>query len=241
MKETKLIVCADDAGLSPSTDEAILRCCTEGVVRTVSVVAGGPTAADFLACAANEIVEVGLHVNLTEGLALAGPAPTLTDAGGCFRSGKEEFWRRADELDPGEVAREVAAQWAWLCDRARPAHINGHNHVHVFAAVRAALPTGCRARVPADPGLPDAVFSRATDAPCHFTGYDFSLEPTEAVFLRSVRASLTEFMVHPGARPGSAFTEAAERDRETEVLCSAALRDALDARGIELACFGDVA
>jgi len=238
MKGTRLVVCADDAGLAPSTDDAILRCCNEGIVRSVSVVAGGATADDFVARAG---VEVGLHVNLTEGRALAGPAPTLTDSDGCFRYEKREFWRHADELDPGEVAREVAAQWAWLCARAKPAHVNGHNHVHVFAPVRAALPAGCRVRVPADPRLPAEVFARATDPPCHFTGHEFCLTPTAAVFLRSVRAPLTDFMVHPGARPGSAFTEAAERDRETEVLCSTALREALDGRGIELNRFGDLA
>jgi len=239
MTGTKLVVCADDAGLARSTDDAILRCCREGIVRTVSVIAGGPTAEEFLERAAG--IEVGLHVNLTEGPALTGAAPTLTDRDGVFRGGKTEAWARLDQFDPDEVAREVAAQWEWLCTRARPRHVNGHNHVHVFRPVREALPESCHVRVPSDPGLPEVITSRVRGGSCHFTGHDFCVDPTERVFLRSVREPWTEFMVHPGTRPGAAFTEAPERDRETDVLCSLALRAALDARGIELACFGDLA
>ena len=107
MTGTKLVVCADDAGLARSTDDAILFCCKEGIVRSVSVVAGGPTAEEFLERAAG--IEVGLHLNLTEGPALAGPAPTLTDAAGVFRGGKTGAWARIDQSDPAEVAREVTA------------------------------------------------------------------------------------------------------------------------------------
>jgi predicted glycoside hydrolase/deacetylase ChbG (UPF0249 family) len=138
------------------------------------------------------------------------------------------------------VAREVQAQWSWLRERARPAHVNGHNHVHVFDVVRAALPD-CRVRVPCDPGLPAPIVGRAVGPGCHFTGHAFGIDPSEQVFLDSLAAPATEFMVHPGTRPGTAFTEAEARDRETDVLCSPSLRAALDRRGVRLCGFGEMA
>ncbi|MHC4340529.1 MAG: ChbG/HpnK family deacetylase, partial [Planctomycetota bacterium] len=45
---SRLIVSADDGGLAANSDSSILRCASEGVVRSISVVAGGPTAEEFL-------------------------------------------------------------------------------------------------------------------------------------------------------------------------------------------------
>ena len=247
---------ADDAGFHADQDAAILRCAGAGLVRAATVVANGPTAAAFVAVAAGAGLDLGLHVNLTEGEALAGPHRTLTDAAGRF-PGKAVAWRRACEgrLDPGEVRREVVAQWERVRELGgEPTHVDGHNHAHLFPAVRAVLQElawglyvrAPRAPFPADLPKDCAAWAGEVGAPwkCadHFAGYAFAADPTGEVFLASLddRAAVTEFMVHPGARPGTAFTRSDARDRETEALCSAPLLREVEARGYRVCSFAEV-
>ncbi|MCK6459747.1 MAG: ChbG/HpnK family deacetylase [Planctomycetes bacterium] len=241
-----LVVNADDAGFDRATDDAILRC--SRIARSASVAVNGPTAAEFVARAQG--IALGIHVNLTEGAAVAGPARTLTDGEGRFL-GKEELWDRARRggLDPSEARREVRAQW----ERGemlgiRATHVDGHNHVHVIPAVREALPRHVYVRVPLDraPAPPFLHLPWAADARGRrldrFTGYRFAAEPTAEVFLASLEglSGSVEFMVHPGARAGTAFVSSPDRDRETEVLSSPALADELRRRGVRVVSYADL-
>jgi predicted glycoside hydrolase/deacetylase ChbG (UPF0249 family) len=242
-----LVVNADDAGFHRATDDAILRC--SRIVRSATVAVNGATAAEFVARAKG--LDLGIHVNLTEGPSLAGPHRTLTDDEGRFRWRKEELWDRArkGELDPLEIRREVRAQWErGLALGIRASHADGHNHVHVIPAVREALPKDIFVRVPLDrvPPPPFLHLPWAADArgrrTDRFTGYRFAEEPSAATFLESLEGAsgATEFMVHPGARPGSPFTSSPARDREAEVLSSAALADELAKRGVRVVAFRDL-
>ncbi len=259
----RLVVNADDAGLDPATDAAILQCARHGIVRCASVVAGGPTAPTFVEQAMRIGLDLGLHINLTEGIAVAGPAPTLTDAGGRFQGPKAVFWSRAAAaaLDPDEVRTEVRAQWERLCSLGvEPSHVDGHNHAHVHPAVLEAL-TECAnelwLRVPHDresapesrPAYPPA-FAAWSRKPAgswrrleRFTGFDFSRKPAIGVFLSSLppAASDVEFMVHPGRRSGSAFASSELRERETHTLCSPSLALQLEALGWQVTCFRELA
>ncbi len=242
-----LVVNADDAGFDRATDDAILRC--GRIVKSASVAVNGATAAEFVARARG--LDLGIHVNLTEGMSLKGPHRTLTDGEGRFAHRKEEFWSRArrGELDPHEIRREVRAQW----ERGealgiRATHVDGHNHVHVIPAVREALPRDVYVRVPLDraPAPPFVHLPWAADArgrrADRFTGYRFAEEPSAEVFLESLDGlqGAVEFMVHPGSRPGSPFTSSPARDRETDVLSSAALADELARRGVRVVSFADL-
>jgi len=253
-----LVVNADDGGFADGKDDAILRCARAGLVKSVSVIANGETTAAFVGRARDAGLDLGLHVNLTEGRPLAAQGKSLTDAGGMF-PGKGEAWRRAaaDELDAGAVRREVTAQWERLTALGvAPTHVDGHNHVHLFPAVSevlAELAAGLWVRVPCDPVLPEdlnpafAAWTRELSGPWKrtdcFVGYGFARDPTPDVFLRCVAepARVTEFMVHPGVREGTPFSCSPRRDRETEVLCSASLRRELESRGFVLASFAGVA
>jgi chitin disaccharide deacetylase len=242
-----LVVNADDAGFDRATDDAILRC--SRIARSASVAVNGATAAEFVARAQG--IALGIHVNLTEGMAVAGPLATLTDGEGRFRWGKDEFWDRArrGEIDPREVKREVRAQW----ERGeklgiRATHVDGHNHVHVIPAVREALPKDVYVRVPLDraPAPPFLHLPWAADArgrrTDRFTGYRFAAEPSVETFLGSLEglSGTVEFMVHPGTRRGTAFVASPDRDRETEVLSSPALADELVRRGVRVVSFADL-
>jgi predicted glycoside hydrolase/deacetylase ChbG (UPF0249 family) len=256
-----VVVVADDAGLAASSDDAIVRCVRAGIVRNVSLFANGDTAAELAGRAMVLGACVGLHVNLTQGVALAGPSPTLTDGAGRFL-GKQEVWRRAvaGALDPAAVRREVRAQWERVGEfGVRPTHVDGHNHVHVLAAVRDALrecAAGLWFRAPRDgdpppadlPGLPGELgrWSSAPDGPWRFadafSGFRFSREPTAEVLLASLEggAHVTELMVHPGARPGSPFTSSPLRERECGVLCDPALAGTIARLGLRVASFAEL-
>ena len=250
-----LIVNADDGGLAQSTDDAILKCAAAGILKSATVVANGPTTDRFVQAALAQGLDLGLHINLTQGRALAGPHESLTDRDGVFRP-KGAVWRRAEagELVASAVRKEVAAQWERLCALGvRPSHVDGHNHVHLFPACRGVLeelarglwvraPLGRRAG-PAD--LPPVVrtWGEAMRGPWkttdRFTGYAFCEEPTAEVFLSSLEdgARVTEFMVHPGAREGSPHCSSELRDREADILCSVFLDREIDRRGFRTVSF----
>jgi predicted glycoside hydrolase/deacetylase ChbG (UPF0249 family) len=255
----QLLINADDAGFAASTDTAILACAAAGVLRCASVAANGATAATFVARARDLGIDLGLHLNLTEGRPLAGPHRTLTGADGRFIGDKRELWRRAGAgaLDPAEIAAETRAQWQRLLDlSASPSHADGHNHVHLFPAaaqVLVQLEPRPWCRVPLDRGQPPgdfvapfATWARAlAGAAPHvegFTGDAFSGQPCVDVLLASLppEAVTIELMVHPGARPGSPFVASPDRDREAAVLADPALRAALERRGFAAARFVDL-
>lgn len=252
---TWLVVNADDGGLAASTDAAILRCAREGIVRATSVVATGATAADFVPAARAAGLDVGLHVNLTQGRPLT-RCPSLTGPEGTFLA-KGELWRRAEagHVDDAEIRAEVAAQrerFAALGGEA--SHVDGHNHVHLLPAVQEALGGwDVWVRVPLERGgqpayLPTVFtpWARRLEGPAKrtdgFAGYAFCEDPCEEVFLASLAADarVIEFMVHPGARRGSPFASSPRREREVETLCAPGLRAELERRGMQLAGFREV-
>jgi len=250
--EAVLVVNADDGGLADSSDDAILRCAAAGVLRSATVVANGPTAARFVERARAAGLALGLHVNLTQGRALAGPCRTLTDDRGLFDRDKRAVWERAaaGRLDPNGVAVEVRAQLDRLgALGAAVDHVDGHNHVHLFPAVQDALPAGIRVRAPErwPPRFPRVfeAWARAARArfatPPAFAGFAFCRTPNRAVFLEEAAAAGvdTEFMVHPGRRPGTPFTDSPCREAEADVLCAPGLAEALRARSLRPGVFGD--
>ncbi|MBI3269054.1 MAG: ChbG/HpnK family deacetylase [Planctomycetes bacterium] len=173
-----LVVNADDAGVDAARNEGIIEAFERGLVRSASALVNFPAFDEIAAFArARHDFGLGLHFNLSEGTPLASGHRTLVGSDGRFQ-GKEEFWRLAEagELEPEEVAAELAAQWArFLASGLTPTHLDGHHHAHVsppaVAALAEAAPMGLRwirlplevhARRPANradtpPGTGDAV------------------------------------------------------------------------------------
>jgi predicted glycoside hydrolase/deacetylase ChbG (UPF0249 family) len=135
-----VVVHADDLGLSPAASRGILRAHHEGVVTSTSLLANLPGAEEGATLARQApALEVGLHLNLTEGRPLT-DARSLTSPDGAFRPLRAQLLALLfSRTDADEVAREVEAQLA----RARAlglsiTHLDGHQHVHVFGDARAA-------------------------------------------------------------------------------------------------------
>ncbi len=160
MTPKRVIVSADDFGLSESVNEAVERACRDGVLTTASLMVAGAAAADAVRRARRlPQLRVGLHLVVVEGPAV-GPAPGLVDAAGQFpsnqlRLGVDYFFR------PGvrqRLAAEIRAQFAaFAATGLRLDHANAHKHMHLHPTVgRLLLEAGAEhglpaVRIPAEP------------------------------------------------------------------------------------------
>jgi predicted glycoside hydrolase/deacetylase ChbG (UPF0249 family) len=140
----RLVVNADDLGLSALVNEGIEATVQAGVVTSASLMVNTPGFDDAVRRAhALGSLGVGLHFNLTTGASVAPAASvrSLLDGAGCFLP-LAGLLRRAlgGRVRPDEVRVEADAQFARL--RAAgivPTHADSHRHVHAFPAMRGAL------------------------------------------------------------------------------------------------------
>jgi chitin disaccharide deacetylase len=139
--DRRIIVNADDLGLSPSVNTAIFEVFRAGNLSSATMMASMPGTLD----AAERVKDhpalaVGLHFALTEAQALGGRS-TLTDGEGRLqdRSTLMKAVYRG-RVDPADIARELTAQ----LDRLRelgidPVHVDSHQHVHMAPKVFRAM------------------------------------------------------------------------------------------------------
>jgi hypothetical protein len=144
----KLIVSADDFGLSEGLNQAVEEAHLHGLVSSTSVLVNGP-ASPAVAEASKRCADLdfGLHVNLTLGRPVSEPntVPTLVDSSGSFR---RDVVRRAwlRQVRPEEVFREVRAQVSRLVELGvRPVHWDSHQNVAYSPALVRPIAAACRA------------------------------------------------------------------------------------------------
>ena len=159
----RLIVAADDFGLSPAVNAGILRAHREGILSETSLMMRGAAMADAVALArATPSLGVGLHLTLLQGhcTAPASEIPLLVDADGRFSD--NPVWTGIRYFFvPGireQLRREISAQLDAFAATGLPlSHVDGHLTIHMQPTVMAVLLElapryGIRAlRVPRDP------------------------------------------------------------------------------------------
>lgn len=165
----RLIVNADDFGLTAGVNRAIVEAHTRGIVTSSTLMASGPAFEDAVRLAKTvPRLSVGCHVVLIDGEPVcdANLLPSITQkkaAGSRFRDGLKSFAARAltGVLTAGEIEMEVTAQIRKLQSVGIPvSHLDTHKHTHLFPAVlrpvlRAARACGVRAiRNPFGPRKP---------------------------------------------------------------------------------------
>ena len=137
----RLIVNADDFGLTTSVSEGVIDAFRNKQVSSTTLLVNTPGTEEAVGLAEqNPGPGVGLHFNLTEGRPLTS-AESLTDENG-------QFWSRGQLLrkiltravSPADITSEFIAQ----LDRAEdlgitPTHIDSHQHVHMAPAVFAPM------------------------------------------------------------------------------------------------------
>ena len=140
-KATKLIVTADDFGLSTQVNEAVELGHRDGILSAASLMVGAPAREDAVR-RARELPElgVGLHVTLLDGRPVLPPSdiPGLVGPNGRFFTDPIRFGM-ALYFSP-ELRRQARAEIEAQFQRFRETgleldHINGHKHFHLHPVV----------------------------------------------------------------------------------------------------------
>lgn len=223
----QLIVNADDFGLSTGVNRAIVECHVNGVVTSASLMVTGDAVDDAVElAAAHPGLSVGLHWDVL---------------------GEEEVEREFDTRDGGAVRAELARQldeFRRLLGR-EPTHVDSHRHVHrephVFPIVRALVESL---------GVPLRGDGRVVFVGGFYAQWEWGVTQLEYVgvpFLQrllrdEVGEGWTELSCHPGYVPDDCtWVYGSERTAEVATLTDPRIRATLDALGITLAGFSDVA
>ena len=153
---TRLIVNADDFGLTPGVNRAILELHRAGVLSSATLMARAPATDEAIALArATPTLGVGCHVVLIDGEPVlpARSLPTLVNPRtGRFHPTLGAFLMRlfAGRIRAAEIEAEAAAQIRLLQGNGLTlTHIDSHKHTHMFppvlrAVLRAAGKAGIR-------------------------------------------------------------------------------------------------
>ncbi len=163
----RLIVNADDFGLTAGVNRAIAEAHTHGIVTSSTLMATGPAFEDAVSRAKQlPRLSVGCHALLIDGEPVLDTPqlPTLIASHAAkarFRDGLKSFAARAltGRMDSGEIEAETAAQIRKIQSAGLTvSHVDSHKHTHLFPAVlrpllRAARACGVHAvRNPFGPG-----------------------------------------------------------------------------------------
>ena len=141
----KLIVNADDFGLTPGVNRSVIELRQAGALSSATLMATAEFFDDAVALAkANPALEVGCHVQLVDGNAALPPAeiPSLCPDGKGLRPSLGRF---AADLYLGRIrASEIEAEAAAQIRRVQAAglsvsHLDTHKHTHLFPKVLAPL------------------------------------------------------------------------------------------------------
>jgi hopanoid biosynthesis associated protein HpnK len=140
-----LIVNADDFGLAAGTNAGVAQAFDHGLVRSASLLAGAPAAAEAARlAAARPGLGVGVHLALTQVAPVlpAAQVPSLIGGGEHFLSGPRQFAQRllAGRIVRGEILAEFVAQLERARDLGiRISHVDSHQHLHLLPVVRNAF------------------------------------------------------------------------------------------------------
>jgi len=141
----QLIINADDFGLSPGVNRAVIKGWRDGVLTSASLMVGAPAFAEAVELAReNPGLQVGLHLTLAQGRSVVAHRgfPCLTDREGFFpadpvMAGMRMFFLRALRR---QIQAEIEGQIARFLDTGLPlSHIDGHLNMQMHPTVFAIL------------------------------------------------------------------------------------------------------
>ena len=228
----KLIVNADDFGLSTGVNDGIIESAEKGILTSASLMVRQSAAFEAAAYARRGgHISVGLHLDFGEWV---------------YRNG--EWVPRYSVVsfqDESAVAEELArqlSQFETLVGR-KPTHLDSHQHVHRQDPLRS-MATEAAAKL----GVPLRDVTPGVHYCGDFYGQDADEQPLPNALnlqnLTSILASLpsgiTELGCHPGYDDKLATVYRHERAIEVRVLCTPNLREILCQMDISLCSFADV-
>ncbi|HKV03875.1 MAG TPA: ChbG/HpnK family deacetylase [Candidatus Acidoferrales bacterium] len=139
MTRARLIVNADDFGMSRGITDGVILAHRYGYLTSASLMVNMPAAEYAVARLANATaLGVGVHLNICQGRPIlpAREVPSLVDADGRFHPPpvmirKLWTWQAAGR----EIEAEFRAQIRWAKDHGvLPTHADSHHHLHIYPA-----------------------------------------------------------------------------------------------------------
>ena len=208
----RLIVNADDFGLSEGVNRGIIEAHAHGIVTSASLMVRWPAAAEATSLAGvNPALAVGLHVDLADAAAVT-----------------------------FEVSSQVE-RFVRLVGRP-PTHIDSHQHVHNDPVVRPIVArVGRTLGVPVRGTTPDAAYCGSfygQDGRGFAVPEAITVESLVAI-IADLPDGVTELACHAGFGDALDTTYRDERARELAALCDPRARAALETHRVELISFAD--
>ncbi|MGH8145362.1 MAG: hopanoid biosynthesis-associated protein HpnK [Rhodanobacteraceae bacterium] len=262
----RLIITADDFGLHEAVNEAVELGYRDGVLQAASLMIAAPAATDAITRARRlRGLAVGLHLVLTDGLALLPPPqiPDLVDTRGVFRNAMVTDAFRIFLLPRvrRQLAAEIRSQFeAFRASGLRLDHVNVHKHFHLHPTILSLVLSigaefGVNAmRLPAEPGMPlwlrpwIALMRRRLDqAGIIHNDHVFGIrrsgamdEPALLAILRDLPDGISEVYLHPAIDDGLAASMSGYRHAdELAGLLSQRVRAAISERCLLCRGFSD--
>jgi predicted glycoside hydrolase/deacetylase ChbG (UPF0249 family) len=137
----RLIVNADDFGLTEHVNRGILDAHRSGVVTSATILANGMAFESAVAASKRfHRLGIGVHLNLTEGMPVADASHirTLVDRGGRLHMTPARLWAgiATGQVSLSDIEVELRAQVMKVIRAGiQPTHFDGHKHVHVLPRV----------------------------------------------------------------------------------------------------------
>ncbi|MCM3735420.1 chitin disaccharide deacetylase [Bacillus cytotoxicus] len=134
----RLIVNADDFGLTRGVNYGIIDAHVNGLVNSATVMMNMPAVEHAVQLAKEyKTLGVGVHLVLTAGKPLLSDVPSLVKEDGSFHSHSTV---REGNIDPDAAEREWTAQIEkFLSYGLTPTHLDSHHHVHALPILRDVL------------------------------------------------------------------------------------------------------
>jgi chitin disaccharide deacetylase len=217
----RLVVNADDFGLSDGVNAGILRAHREGIVTSASLMVRAPGAQQAVeGAAAHPELTVGLHVDLGE---------WFQDASGDWQARYTVVDTRDEAAVVAELDRQVE-RFRELVGR-DPTHMDSHQHVHRSEPARSAMGVVAkRLRIPL-----------RHHGQVRYCGAFYGAGAIGPAALVSIIDGLpegtTELGCHPAAAVHPRWDYAHERRTELASLCDPSVRVAIDRAGVRLCSF----
>jgi len=137
----KLIVHADDFGLSKEINKGIIFAHTNGILTSTSIMACGP-AFDHAVQLVKEVssLDVGVHLTVIEERPLLSPlrVPSLVSTDGRFHPHAKDFFKRyiMKRISLEEIRLEFTKQIEKVLDNGIDiTHIDSHQHIHILPGI----------------------------------------------------------------------------------------------------------
>ena len=229
----KVIVNADDFGLSRGVNRGIIEAHERGILTSTSFMVRQPAAEEAAEYArANPALGVGLHVDLGEWVCIRGHWMLRYEVVKI----DDKFPRFLDEI------RRQLDRFRALVGR-EPSHIDSHQHFHRKEPVRSGL-----YRIAEELALPLREMTPCIRYCGHFYGQSARGEfypeligaDSLARTLQRLPEGITELGCHPAAELDFESAYARERLLEFSSLCDPGVRDSVVAAGIKLVSFEDL-